>query len=47
MTDQAFQQGPETAIAKIGVLVGSLSAATLGSLVLAATSRARQPVTAA
>jgi NhaA family Na+:H+ antiporter len=47
LADQAFPQGPEPAIAKIGVLVGSLLAATLGALVLATASRPRQPGTAA
>jgi NhaA family Na+:H+ antiporter len=35
MADQAFPQGPELAIAKIGVLVGSVLAAALGAAVLA------------
>jgi Na+:H+ antiporter, NhaA family len=37
MADQAFSQGPDSAIAKIGVLVGSTIAAILGTVVLAAT----------
>jgi NhaA family Na+:H+ antiporter len=36
MADQAFPQGPESAIAKIGVLVGSVLAAALGAFILAA-----------
>jgi NhaA family Na+:H+ antiporter len=35
MADQAFPQGPESAIAKIGVLVGSVLAAALGAFILA------------
>jgi Na+:H+ antiporter, NhaA family len=35
MADQAFPQGPKLAIAKIGVLVGSVLAAALGAAVLA------------
>jgi NhaA family Na+:H+ antiporter len=36
MADQAFPQGPESAIAKIGVLVGSTLAAALGAFILSA-----------
>jgi Na+:H+ antiporter, NhaA family len=46
MADQAFSEGPESAIAKIGVLIGSTIAALLGATVLTATSR-RHPVTEA
>jgi hypothetical protein len=35
MADQAFPEGPDGAIAKIGVLVGSVLAAGLGAAVLA------------
>jgi NhaA family Na+:H+ antiporter len=35
MADQAFPAGPDSAIAKIGVLVGSVLAAGLGAAVLA------------
>ncbi len=41
MADQAFPQGPDSAIAKIGVLVGSVLAAALGATVLAAIGRSR------
>jgi Na+:H+ antiporter, NhaA family len=34
MADQAFPQGPESAVAKIGVLIGSVIAAVIGALVL-------------
>ena len=34
MADQAFPQGPESSIAKIGVLIGSVLAAALGTAVL-------------
>ncbi len=34
LADQAFPQGPESAIAKIGVLIGSLIAAALGATIL-------------
>jgi len=34
MADQAFPQGPESAIAKIGVLLGSVIAAALGAFIL-------------
>ena len=34
MADQAFPQGPESSIAKIGVLVGSALAAALGAVIL-------------
>jgi hypothetical protein len=35
MADQAFPAGPDSAIAKIGVLPGSVFAAALGALILA------------
>jgi NhaA family Na+:H+ antiporter len=35
MADQAFPEGPDSAIAKIGVLIGSVLAAGLGAAVLA------------
>jgi NhaA family Na+:H+ antiporter len=35
MADQAFPEGPESAVAKIGVLVGSTLAAVIGAAVLA------------
>jgi NhaA family Na+:H+ antiporter len=35
MADQAFPGGPESAVAKIGVLIGSLLAAVIGAAVLA------------
>ena len=35
MADQAFPEGPESAVAKIGVLIGSVLAAALGAVVLA------------
>jgi NhaA family Na+:H+ antiporter len=35
MADQAFPQGPEAAVAKIGVLLGSALAAAMGALILA------------
>ena len=41
MAEQAFPQGPGSAIAKIGVLLGSAFAALLGALVLAAKPRLR------
>jgi NhaA family Na+:H+ antiporter len=44
MADQAFPQGPASAIAKLGVLIGSTLAALLGAAILAATSR-RHPIT--
>ncbi|HEX3487495.1 MAG TPA: Na+/H+ antiporter NhaA [Micropepsaceae bacterium] len=34
MADQAFPEGPDSAVAKIGVLIGSVVAAALGSAVL-------------
>jgi NhaA family Na+:H+ antiporter len=45
MADQAFPDGPESAVAKIGVLVGSVLAAVLGAVILATSSRAH-PVSA-
>ncbi len=45
MADQAFPQGPESAIAKIGVLVGSVLAAALGAFILSASPQAH-PVSA-
>jgi Na+:H+ antiporter, NhaA family len=47
MADQAFPEGPDSAIAKIGVLIGSILAAGLGVVVLTATSRVRAAVTPA
>jgi NhaA family Na+:H+ antiporter len=41
MADQAFPEGPESAIAKIGVLIGSVLAAALGAAILAIDLRAR------
>src|SRR6202008_3835278 len=41
MADQAFPQGPDSAIAKIGVLIGSVLAAALGAAILALNLRAR------
>jgi len=41
MADEAFPQGPYSAIAKIGVLIGSVVAAALGAAVLAVDLRAR------
>ena len=41
MADQAFPQGPESAIAKIGVLVGSALAAALGAYILTASPQTR------
>ncbi len=41
MADQAFPQGTDSAIAKIGVLIGSTRAAALGAIALAASARAR------
>jgi NhaA family Na+:H+ antiporter len=40
MADQAFPQGTESAIAKIGVLIGSALAAALGAYILTARSQA-------
>lgn len=39
MADQAFPEGPEASLAKIGVLIGSVLAAALGSAILLAASR--------
>jgi len=39
--DQAFPQGLESAIAKIGVLIGSVLAAALGAAVLAVNFKTR------
>jgi NhaA family Na+:H+ antiporter len=46
MADQAFPQGPSSALAKIGVLVGSVLAAALGTVVLTlvTSSQVRSPV---
>jgi len=46
MVDRAFLPGPDSAIAKIGLLVGSIIAAVLGSLVLVTGSQgvARSPI---
>jgi NhaA family Na+:H+ antiporter len=41
MADQAFAQGMESAVAKVGVLLGSALAAALGALVLGAGPRTR------
>jgi Na+/H+ antiporter NhaA len=41
MADQAFPQGPESAIAKIGVLIGSVLAAALGAYTLTLNPQAR------
>ena len=41
MADQAFPQGPEAAIAKIGVLIGSTLAAALGAFILTAGPQTR------
>jgi len=41
MADQAFPQGPDSSIAKIGVLIGSVLAAALGAAVLALNLRTR------
>jgi Na+/H+ antiporter NhaA len=41
MADQAFPQGPEAAIAKIGVLIGSAFAAALGAYILTASPQTR------
>ncbi len=46
MADQAFALEPETAVAKIGVLIGSTLAALLGAIVLATSTRSH-PVSAA
>src|SRR4029079_5198339 len=43
MADQAFPQGMESAVAKIGVLIGSVLAAALGALILIAVTQ--KPVT--
>jgi len=34
MADQAFPQGPDAAVAKIGILTGSLLAAVIGAAIL-------------
>ena len=41
LADQAFPQGPDSDIAKIGVLIGSVLAAALGASVLAINPKAR------
>jgi NhaA family Na+:H+ antiporter len=41
MADQAFPEGPDSAVAKIGVLIGSVLAAGLGAAVLATGPSAR------
>jgi len=43
LADQAFPLGPDSAIAKIGVLVGSTLAAVLGAIVLIVKPRAASP----
>ncbi len=40
MADQAFPQGPDAAVAKIGVLIGSILAAMLGAALIATGARA-------
>lgn len=44
MADQAFPQGPDSAIAKIGVLIGSVLAAALGAAILAAVPKTTEMV---
>ncbi len=46
MADQAFPTGPDSAIAKIGVLAGSIFAAALGALILANNPETRISVAA-
>src|SRR5205085_1161899 len=41
MADQAFAQGPEAAVAKIGILIGSVLAAVIGAAILATDSQPR------
>jgi NhaA family Na+:H+ antiporter len=41
MADQAFPQGPESAVAKIGVLMGSVFAAALGATIIGVGAPAR------
>ncbi|HET6223237.1 MAG TPA: Na+/H+ antiporter NhaA, partial [Dongiaceae bacterium] len=41
LADQAFPQGPDAAVAKIAVLIGSVLAAVLGAAVIAANLKAR------
>lgn len=41
MADQAFVAGPESAVAKIGILIGSFLAAVIGATVLATNPRPR------
>jgi Na+/H+ antiporter NhaA len=43
MTDRAFPHGEFAAVAKIGVLVGSILAALLGSLVLITNGQTMTP----
>ncbi|HVO87750.1 MAG TPA: Na+/H+ antiporter NhaA [Casimicrobiaceae bacterium] len=45
MADQAFPQGDAAAVAKIGILIGSMLAACIGAAVLATQTRV-QPITA-
>jgi NhaA family Na+:H+ antiporter len=47
MADQAFPQGLAAAIAKIGVLIGSVAAAVLGATIIALDLRTRSVTTAA
>jgi NhaA family Na+:H+ antiporter len=47
MADQAFPQGFAAAIAKIGVLIGSVAAAVLGATIIALDQRTRSARTAA
>jgi Na+/H+ antiporter NhaA len=42
MADQAFPHGTDAAVAKIGVLVGSVLAAVLGASILASGKRSAQ-----
>jgi Na+:H+ antiporter, NhaA family len=47
MADQAFPQGLEAPVAKIGILVGSVLAAAISTAILATTTRAREVTPAA
>jgi len=44
MADQAFPQGPDSAVAKIGVLIGSVLAAALGAAILLAIPQTTQTI---